>query len=94
MRPCYNIHCENGKEVEYTDDDTKIVTDIDCHDCNGAVEVEDVCYCHAYEPNECCCGAWSPEDTENWYDVDDYLDYKDEQEYEEMIECYNEIEGE
>lgn len=24
------------------------------------------CICHAFEPNECVCGAW--DDVEGWYD--------------------------
>ena len=45
MRPCFNSFCENGKEVEYLDDDTTIVTDEDCHICHGTGEVEDYCFC-------------------------------------------------
>lgn len=41
MRHCFNSYCENGKEVEYLDDDTMVVTDEDCHICHGTGEVED-----------------------------------------------------
>lgn len=27
MGPCFNSCCENGKEVEYLDDDTRVVTE-------------------------------------------------------------------
>lgn len=35
VRPCFNSYCENGKEVEYLDDNTRVVTDEDCHICHG-----------------------------------------------------------
>ena len=41
MRTCFNTYCENGKEVEYLDDNTIVVTDEDCHICHGTGEVED-----------------------------------------------------
>lgn len=92
MRPCYNIHCENGKEVDYLDDDTKIVTDNDCHICNGTGEVEEYCYCAATCESECLCGydAWyeSMESDEQWW-----IDYQYELDYPEYLE-ENEIEGE
>lgn len=31
-----------------------------CGMCDGTTIIDDVCYCHAYEPEECCCNAdWS-----------------------------------
>lgn len=27
-----------------------------------------LCTCAAWEPNECCCGAWDDVDPEWWYD--------------------------
>ena len=27
-----------------------------------------VCICHAFEPNECICGAWDDVDVNEWYD--------------------------
>lgn len=67
MRPCFNLHCKNGKEVEYLDD-TRVVTDEDCHICHGTGEVEDYCYCHSYTPSECACGAWTIEEIEQFYE--------------------------
>ena len=26
------------------------------------------CICHAYEPNECICGAWDDVSPSDWYD--------------------------
>lgn len=56
MRPCFNTYCENGKEVEYLDDNTTIVTDEDCHICHGTGEVEDYCFCASTNEFECSCG--------------------------------------
>ena len=69
MRTCFNTYCENGKEVEYLDDNTIVVTDEDCHICHGTGEVEDYCFCAAFEPNECMCGAWY-EHEEQFYNED------------------------
>jgi hypothetical protein len=73
MRPCYNLHCVDGKEPIYSlADDTSenVVGWEDCYICHGTGEVEDGCYCAAHEPSECCCGAWS--DVEDWWYEDDY----------------------
>ena len=81
MRPCFNTCCENGKEVEYLDDNTTIVTDEDCHICHGTGEVEDYCYCFAFEPNECICGAWD-DVRDSWYDNEEQFyneDLKEEE---------------
>lgn len=56
MRPCFNTCCENGKEVEYLDDNTIVVTDEDCHICHGTGEVEDCCFCASTNEFECSCG--------------------------------------
>lgn len=80
MRKCFNTYCENGKEVEYLDD-TIIVTDEDCHICHGTGEVEDYCYCAAYEPNGCICGAWD-DVRDSWYDNEEQFyneDLKEEE---------------
>lgn len=71
MRPCYNLHCVDGKEPVYADnrveysDEPVIIGYEDCYICHGTGEVEDGCYCAAHEPSECCCGAWS--DVEDWW---------------------------
>lgn len=72
MRKCFNQFCQNGKEMEYDETTDKlVVTNNDCHICNGTGEVEDYCYCSAYEPNECLCGAW--DDVRNsWYTNENY----------------------
>ena len=31
-----------------------------------------ICLCHAYEPVECCCGAWDDVDLHSWYDDETY----------------------
>jgi len=33
-------------------------------DEDGEVIPTTMCICHAYEPNECCCGAW--DGVEDW----------------------------
>lgn len=88
MRPCFNLHCENGKEVEYLDDDTRVVTDEDCHICNGTGEVEDYCYCAATCKSECLCG-W---DQDNGCDA--YLDLTDELEHLDWLESMDNEEEE
>ena len=40
MRHCFNNCCENGKEVEYLDDDTMVVTEDDCHICHGTEKLK------------------------------------------------------
>ena len=35
-------------------------------DTDGKPIPTSTCICHAYEPNECCCGAW--DDVVDWYD--------------------------
>lgn len=66
MRACFSSYCFKGKEVVWEDDGTEegkdVVTESDCHYCNGTGEVEDGCYCSARCSCECCCGAW--DDTE------------------------------
>ncbi len=66
MRGCFNSYCHKGKETEWIDDGTDegktVVTEEDCHICDGSGEVEDYCYCSALCSCECCCGAW--DDTE------------------------------
>ena len=84
MRLCFNTCCENGKEVEYLDDNTRVVTDEDCHICHGTGEVEDYCYCAAFEPNECMCGAWD-DVRDSWYDNEIREDF-----YEHEEQFYNE----
>ena len=81
MRPCFNTCCENGKEVEYLDDDTRVVTDEDCHICHGTGEVKDYCFCAAFEPNECMCGAWD-DVRDIWYDNEEQF-YNEDFEEEE-----------
>lgn len=81
MRPCFNLHCENGKETEYLDDNTKVVTDEDCHICHGTGEVEYYCFCAAFEPNECICGAWD-DVRDSWYDNEEQF-YNEDFEEEE-----------
>lgn len=81
MRPCFNTHCENGKEVEYLDDNTRVVTDEDCHICHGTGEVEDYCFCAAFEPKECICGAWD-DVRDSWYDNEEQF-YNEDFEEEE-----------
>lgn len=81
MRPCFNLHCENGKEIEYLDDNTIIVTDEDCHVCHGTGEVEDYCYCAAFEPNECICGAWD-DVRDSWYEHEEQFYTEDFEEEE------------
>lgn len=82
------MFCDNGKEIEYLDDDTPITTDVDCHICNGAGEVEDYCYCSAYEPDECMCGAWD-DVRDSWYDNEIHEDFDEN----EAHDCeYNEEE--
>lgn len=80
MRKCFNTWCENGKEVEYLDDNTKVVTDEDCHICHGTGEVEDYCFCAAFEPNECICGAWD-DVRDSWYDEEQFYneDFEEEE---------------
>lgn len=73
MRPCYNLHCVDGKEPMYSlvdNPEGDIVGWEDCYICHGTGEVEDGCYCAAHEPSECCCGAWS--DVEDWWYEDEY----------------------
>lgn len=77
MRPCYNLHCMDGKEPVYSLVDGSVVGSEDCYICHGTGEVEDGCYCAAHEPSECCCGAWS--DVEDWWYEDEY-DYYGEEE--------------
>lgn len=78
MRPCYNLHCVDGKVPMYADhevsysDEPVIMGYEDCYICQGTGEVEDGCYCAAHEPSECCCGAWS--DVEDWW-YEDECDY-------------------
>ena len=81
MRTCFNTYCENGKEVEYLDDNTRVVTDEDCHICHGTGEVEDYCYCAAFEPNECICGAWD-DVRDSWYDNEEQFHNEDFEEEE------------
>lgn len=82
MRTCFNTYCENGKEVEYLDDNTIVVTDEDCHICHGTGEVEDYCYCHSYTPSECVCGAWTTEEIERFYEYEEQF-YNEDFEEEE-----------
>lgn len=82
MRQCFNTYCENGKEVEYLDDNTIVVTDEDCHVCHGTGEVEDYCYCHSYTPSECACGAWTIEEIEQFYEYEEQF-YNEDFEEEE-----------
>lgn len=82
MRQCFNMFCENGKEVEYLDDEIRVVTDVDCHICHGTGEVGDYCYCFAFEPNECMCGGYD-DVRDSWYDNEtneDFYDYNNEEE--------------
>ena len=88
MRPCFNSFCENGKEVEYLDDDTRVVTDEDCHICHGTGEVEDYCYCAATCESECLCG-W---DQDNGREA--YLDLMDELEHLDWLESMDNEEEE
>lgn len=81
MRTCFSTYCENGKEVEYLDDNTIVVTDEDCHICHGTGEVEDYCYCAAFEQNECICGAWDGV-RDIWYDNEEQF-YNEDFEEEE-----------
>lgn len=75
MRPCYNLHCRNGKCVEPSDDDDEgTLTDEDCHVCHGTGFVEDVCHCAARCSCECLCGAWHDSDCHCMNDQDDYYD--------------------
>lgn len=43
-----------------------------CEFCKGTGEIEDDgCYCAAYEPRECICGAWDDFDYDEWYEGGD-----------------------
>lgn len=77
MRQCFSSFCDNGKETKWIDDGTEegstITTEYDCLTCEGTGEVGDECFCSAYEPSECCCGAWD-DVYDEWYgyeEVDD-----------------------
>lgn len=79
MRPCFNTYCQDGKELEYNEiTDELTVTENDCNVCQGTGEVEDYCYCSAYEPDECMCGAWD-DVRDSWYNNECY-DYEFEEE--------------
>lgn len=82
MRRCDNNYCLHGMETEWVDDGTEYgyykLTGEMCYLCEGKGEIEDVCYCNAYEPNECCCGkVWDEELYEPDYD-DLLCDIKEE----------------
>jgi hypothetical protein len=53
-------------QYEYDDDgnivDTRLITDEDDQPIRSTI-----CICHAFEPNECSCGAW-----DEWDDVTDW----------------------
>lgn len=36
-------------------------------DENGEPIPKTVCICAAWEPSECCCGAWDDVDSDSWY---------------------------
>lgn len=75
MRPCYNLHCRNGKFVQPSDDDDEgTLTDEDCYTCNGTGFVEEGCHCAARCSCECLCGAWDGSDCHCMIDQDDYFD--------------------
>ena len=42
-------------------------------DCDGEPIPSDICLCHAYTSDECCCGAWDRESYSecdcDWHDV-------------------------
>lgn len=49
---------------DYYDEEGNIVRTELILDCDGEPIPKSVCLCHAYEPNECCCGAW--DDVKDW----------------------------
>lgn len=45
-----------------------------------------LCTCAAWEPNECCCGAWDDVDPDWWYDDEEQDDVvENEEDYEIQI---------
>ena len=51
----------------FDDDGNKIGTEL-VLDEDGEPIPMTTCICHAYEPNECVCGAWDDVDPATWYD--------------------------
>lgn len=62
MRQCFE--CNGECAVEYNEGEPPM----ECLVCKGSGEVEDGCYCSAYNPFECCCGC-------DWGDLDTWEDY-------------------
>ena len=46
------------------DDDGNVIGEELILDEDGRPIPAKICLCHAYEPNECCCGAW--DDVTDW----------------------------
>ena len=46
------------------DDDGNVVGEEYVLDEDGKPIPKTICLCNAYEPNECCCGAW--DDVTDW----------------------------
>lgn len=54
LRDCdWCCHGERPGYVQIVEDGPWTV----CHMCKGTLKIEDVCYCFAHEPSECCCNA-------------------------------------
>lgn len=57
--------CWYHAQYVYDDDDGTVIGLDPILDEEGDLIPTTECICHAYEPSECCCGAW--DDVNDWY---------------------------